>query len=171
MNELNLQIANNDKVYNKRIDILNAQITTNDKIYNNYINKLNNQILDKEELFNDKIEELNNEFLEKENAYNDKIDELKIIIEENEQLYNEKIEELKEQLEDLNEKQKVEDEIPNYNNESKIINLGRFFNNKRTNKRVFSINEPISYYDLERLATEVIYLNDDDTSYMDHLAK
>jgi hypothetical protein len=63
------------------------------------------------------------------------------------------------------------DEIPDYTNESKIINLGRFFNNKRTNKRVFSIDEPISYYDLERLATEVIYLNDDDTDYMKNLAK
>lgn len=166
-----MQIANNDKAYNKRIDILNAQITTNDKIYNNYINKLNNQILDKEELYNEKIEELNNELLEKENVYNDKIDELKFIIEENKQLYNKKIEELREQLEDLNEKQPQADEIPDYNNENKIINLGRFFNNKRNNKRVFSIYEPISYYDLERLATEVIYLNEDDTNYMSHLAK
>ena len=109
--------------------------------------------------------------MEKENVYNDKIDELKFIIEENKQLYNEKIEELREQLEDLNEKQQPADEIPDYNNENKIINLGRFFNNKRNNKRVFSIYEPISYYDLERLSTEVIYLNDDDTNYMKHLAK
>lgn len=171
VDELYLQIANIIKVYNKRIDILNAQITTNDKIYNNYINKLNNQIQDKEELYSEKIDELNNEIIQKENLYNDKIDDLNNEFLEKENVYNEKIEALKEQLEDLNEKQQSMEDIPEYNNENKIINLGRFFNNKRNNKRVFSINEPISYYDLERLATDVIYLNEDDTSYMDHLAK
>ena len=38
-----------------------------------------------------------------------------------------------------------------------IINLGKLFiDNRKKNNRVFSIDEPIKYEDLERLAIEVI---------------
>ena len=86
-------------------------------------------------------------------------------------VYKEKIFKLNEQIETLIENQKTKYEIPRFNNENKIINLGKFFNNKRRNNRVFSIYEPISYYDLESLATEVIYLNDEETNYSDDVAK
>ena len=59
--------------------------------------------------------------------------------------------ELNEQIESLVEKQENKQEIPKYENENKIINLGKFFNNKRKNNRVFSIQEPISFYDLDSL--------------------
>ena len=71
----------------------------------------------------------------------------------------------------LNEKRQNESEIVYNNNENKIINLGKFFNNKRKGERVFSIYEPIKYEDLEKLAVDVIQLNDDDTKYFNNLAK
>lgn len=90
---------------------------------------------------------------------------------EQSEMYIEKLEELKWQIDSLNEKQQNEPEIVYNNNENKIINLGKFFNNRRKGERVFSIYEPIKYEDLEKLAVEVIQLNDDDTKYFNNLAK
>lgn len=93
-----------------------------------------------------------------------------LILEQSE-MYIEKLEELQLQIESLNEKQHNEQEIVYNNNENKIINLGKFFNNKRKGERVFSIYEPIKYEDLEKLAVDVIQLNDDETKYFNNLAK
>ena len=189
IDKLNIQILEKDKLYNERIAELNTEFEEKEKVYNDQILKLNNEITDKDKLFEEKIEELNKKIAVTESVYNNQIENLTTKIEENKQLYDGNIEELKkeleykdkeykeklfelnEQIESLVEKQENKQEIPKYENENKIINLGKFFNNKRKNNRVFSIQEPISFYDLERLATEIISLNDEDTNYSDDIAK
>lgn len=123
------------------------------------------------ELLNNQIENLTTKIEENKQLYDGNIEELKKELEYKDKEYKEKLFELNEQIESLVEKQENKQEIPKYENENKIINLGKFFNNKRKNNRVFSIQEPISFYDLERLATEIISLNDEDTNYSDDIAK
>ena len=187
--ELRLQIENKDKKYINEIDTLFTQISEKDKFYNEKIAELNIEFGEKAKIYEEKINELNNRIDDKDNMYKIQIDTLNAKIEDNKHLYNGSIEELKKELEikdkeykekilelneqiiDLTEKQEIEQEIPSFKDENKIINLGKFFNNKRKNNRVFSIHEPISYYDLERLATEVILLNDEETNYSNNVAK
>ena len=89
------------------------------------------------------------------------------------QIYNNKIAELRAQIDNLIEIQKrqVKFEGVKQNNDNKIINLGKFFNSRRKDNNIFSIHESISFEDLERLATEVILLNEEDSNYFDNLAK
>ena len=153
-------------MYNESIKEFNALIDNKEKEYNIKLNELNALVEKKEEVYNNKINELNALIEKNEKAYNNTINELNVLIEKNEENYNKKIDELKLQMEEKNNNQIIYPELPKENSENKVINLGRFFNNRRKNNRIFSIYEPINYEDLERLAIEVISLNNEETKIL-----
>ena len=141
----------------------NEQIELHIQTYNDKLNeqeeKYKKQIELQTQIYNDRLkkqEEKNNEQIKSQAK-----------------MYNNKISELQSQIEDLIKIQNRQKQIETtkQNNDSKVINLGKFFNNRRKNNNIFSIHEPISYEDLERLATEIILLNEDDANYFNNLAK
>ena len=70
--------------------------------------------------------------------------------------YDEKIEDILNRIEKLEGRDGVDKELEQ-SKKGNIINLGKLFiDNRKKNNRVFSIDEPIKYEDLERLAIEVI---------------
>ena len=168
----NEQIESQAQIYNEKLakqeEKYDEQMKLQAQEYNETIAQLeekqSKQIEEQIQLYNEKIvqqEERNNEQMKAQAK-----------------IYNNKIAELRLQIDNLIEIQKTQiqkDALVKNNNENKIINLGKFFNNRRKNnndeKNIFSIYEPISYEDLERLAIEVILLNDDDTSYFNDMAK
>ena len=157
-------------------EILNERIENQNLLLNKKIEQQENQINSQSNVFDKKMEQQKNqqneqlqiqqqvlkEFIENQTQF------LNDIMATQVQIYNERLDNIETQVSQLSEKQKAETEI--IKDDNKIINLGKFFNNRRKNNTIFSIHEPISYEDLERLAIEVIPLNDD-TNYYNDLAK
>lgn len=165
----------NDKLI-ENTEILNERIENQNLLLNKKIEQQENQINTQSNVFDKKMEQQKNqqneqlqiqqqvlkEFIENQTQF------LNDIMATQVQIYNERLDNIETQVSQLSEKQKAETEI--IKDDNKIINLGKFFNNRRKNNTIFSIHEPISYEDLERLAIEVIPLNDD-TNYYNDLAK
>ena len=79
-------------------------------------------------------------------------------------------EEILNKIEDLKQREKVEENKNDENDENlinNIINLDLFNKKKsKVTKTVFDIDEDISYYDLEKLSTNTVYLDEtDDMNY------
>ena len=132
-----------------------------------YLNDLETEIRDFKSIQEEKQNELMCQIIEQiqKKGYDKKIEGIKNQLEEMnyekqiEQLktqinsldYSEQIDELKKQIENISEKKTDE------NKKSNIINLKNLFaENRKKETRVFSIDEPIKFEELERLATEVI---------------
>ena len=160
---LNEQIENQNLLLNKKIEqqmsAVENQINTQSNVFDEKMGEQKNQQNEQLQL----QQQVLKEFIENQTQF------LNDIMATQVQIYNERLNDIETQVSQLSEKQKVETEI--IKDDNKIINLGKFFNNRRKNNRIFSVNEPISYEDLERLATEVILLNDYDTNYLNNLAK
>ena len=142
----------NQYFYNKII----KEIKNNnkDQILSEIIQKIENLNYDKQmEQINEKIDNIN---------YDEEIQEIKQSLENAN--YQGQIEEIKEQI-----KYKKEEENKKSNN---IINLGRLFmENRKKTTNVFSIDEPIYFEDLERLAIEVIELDETEDNSQYELIK
>ncbi len=170
----NQKITEETKIINEQMESQNNFFS---KKLEQQMSKIENQINIQNNVFNEQIEEQKNQRNEQLRVQQQTIKEfienqtqfLNDIMATQVQIYNERLEDIEKQVSQLSEKQIIENEISKDDN--KIINLGKFFNNRRKNNRIFSIHEPISYEDLERLATEVILLNEDDVNYFNDLAK
>ena len=163
-------MTNSEQKYNEILEKINEKIAENEKKNNQSIEIIKGQISENDIKNNKNIEILKGQISGNEIKNSKNIETIKVQIANNEKKTNKKLDKLNNKIEDLNVKQEIEPEIFE-NNENKIINLGRFFNNKRINEKVFSINEPIRFEDLEKLAIEVIDLSNEDTAYNIDLAK
>ena len=183
-----VQIKKKDEIEKEYFE---ERIDEQKKAFNNHIqeqkNHFNEKLIENTEILNERIENqnllLNKKIEQQENQQNEQLQIQQQVLKEfienqtqflndimatQVQIYNERLDNIETQVSQLSEKQKAETEI--IKDDNKIINLGKFFNNRRKNNTIFSIHEPISYEDLERLAIEVIPLNDD-TNYYNDLAK
>ena len=155
---LNERIENQNLLLNKKIEQQENQINTQSNVFDKKMEQQKNQQNEQLQI----QQQVLKEFIENQTQF------LNDIMATQVQIYNERLDNIETQVSQLSEKQKAETEI--IKDDNKIINLGKFFNNRRKNNTIFSIHEPISYEDLERLAIEVIPLNDD-TNYYNDLAK
>lgn len=184
--QLKAQADSHSKLIQQQEASLSELIKAQDEIHSIQLKEQEdklNELINEQQIFNKKIaeqEKRHNEQIELQTQlYNEKLVEQEEKHNEQmksqAQIYNNKIAELRLQIKDLIEMQNTKKhiEVTKVNNENKIINLGKFFNNRRKNSdnNIFSIHESISYEDLERLATEVIMLNDNDTNCFENLAK
>ncbi len=150
----------------KEVNQLNDEIENLRKIQcvenTNILNKIGN-ISYEEEIakLNEKIENINYE--EELVKLNEKIENIN---------YEEELVKLNEKIESMNYKEEIEDASQEKDemkkilkNEEKkannIISFEAFKHKRKKNKKVFPINETISYDDLQRLSTYVIDLNED----------
>lgn len=155
---LNERIENQNLLLNKKLEQQENQINTQSNVFDKKMEQQKNQQNEQLQI----QQQVLKEFIENQTQF------LNDIMATQVQIYNERLDNIETQVSQLSEKQKAETEI--IKDDNKIINLGKFFNNRRKNNTIFSIHEPISYEDLERLAIEVIPLNDD-TNYYNDLAK
>lgn len=155
---LNERIENQNLLLNKKIEQQENQINTQSNVFDKKMEQQKNQQNEQLQI----QQQVLKEFIENQTQF------LNDIMATQVQIYNERLDNIETQVSQLSEKQKAETEI--IKDDNKIINLGKFFNNRRKNNTIFSIHEPISYEDLERLAIEVIPLNDN-TNYYNDLAK
>lgn len=155
---LNERIENQNLLLNKKIEQQENQINTQSNVFDKKMEQQKNQQNEQLQI----QQQVLKEFIENQTQF------LNDIMATQVQIYNERLDNIETQVSQLSEKQKAETEI--IKDDNKIINLGKFFNNRRKNNTIFSIHEPISYEELERLAIEVIPLNDD-TNYYNDLAK
>lgn len=138
---------NNNKEYNKKIQKIEDKSEENFEIimqnFMTEVNKLNSEIKNLKELqINNNTQILN------------KIENMNY--EENLAKINEKIENIKHDEKVTENNVKVEEK-----NTNNIINFEAFREKRRASKKVFQLNESITYDDLQRLSTYVIDLNED----------
>ena len=186
----------NNEIFLQKIDEIKS--TINDEVYKYTYNRskefklyerLYKKIIRRQKKLEDEIIDIKLNHEKNLNYFEQIIDEI------NNKNYDEKIENLSQKIEALeknNDKKKIdEDKILNVdvnnsqnNNEnendelkevnerkkSNIINFKKIFMQNRK-KSTFSINETITYEDLERLAVDVVYFNDGEDLNIDKIAK
>ena len=154
-----LKEKNYDAEFNNVINALKEK--NYDAEFNNVINALKEKNYDEkfstimssieEKDYDEKFNELIKTI--KEKNYNKEFDTLLKAIKEND--YNEQIEEINKKLKNLDKKSNDSAKKSNIIDFKKI-----FFENKKDKEYIFSIDEPISYEDLEKIAVDIVYFDE-----------
>lgn len=167
-----------NKIYDEKFENINKKIESLNYIEN--IQEINEKLENKDysnkiAKLEEKIESMNYE--KKIDELNEKVDNISyddIIEKINQKLdlinFEKNFTEIKELISENNSHNTLENTIENFENneeeKNNIINLRKLFiENRKKNNNVFSIDESISYYDLERLAIEVITFDKPEDNY------
>ncbi len=164
--QINEQIINNGE----EIKTINEQISDNEE----KINEINQQIIDDKELYtnilqeiqdknNENIENLIQKFIQEMQKFNSDIENLKQLQINNSNILN-RIESMnyEKKIEEINKKIQKNTDVESKSDN--IISFESFWEKRKNNKRVFKLDETITYEDLERLSNCIIDLKDNATS-------
>ena len=170
--EINDKLLSNKEEYENTVNSINDKLISNKEEYENTVSNINDKLLNNKEEYVKMIEEIKEkdnenlamiiqQFISEINNLKGEINSLKDIQDSNNSKILEKIENMNydEKLTEINNK--IQN---NENNTSNIISFESLKERKKSNKKVFKINEVIHYSDLERLSTCVIDLNEDMTA-------
>ena len=171
--EINDKLLSNKEEYENIVNSINDKLLSNKEEYENTVNNINDKLLNNKEEYVKMIEEIKEkdnenlamiiqQFISEINNLKGEINSLKDIQDSNNSKILEKIENMNydEKLTEINNKIQNNES----NNTSNIISFESLKERKKSNKKVFKINEVIHYSDLERLSTCVIDLNEDMTT-------
>lgn len=187
--QINKELENNKVEYSKTIEEIKNKLMNNKEEYARTVEEINNKLLNNKEEYDQIIEEIRvkddenittviQQFIAEINNLKGEIKNLKEaqannkseLLEKIEKVnYEEKLAEINEKIENMNYEEKItelnnkiqENEVKNASN---IISFESLKERRKANKKVFKINESISYEDLERLSTCIIDLNEDLTN-------
>ena len=184
--QINNELENNKVEYYKAVESINDKLTNHKEEYTKTLEEINNKLINDKEEYTQKIEEIRvkdnenlttviQQFISEINNLKGEIKNLKEaqvtnnseLLEKIEKVnYEEKLAEINDKIENMNYDKKLiktnnkiqENEVKNVSN---IISFESLKERRKANKKIFKINENISYEELEKLSTCVIDLAKD----------
>lgn len=183
--QINNELENNKAEYSKAVEEINNKLINDKEEYTKTVEEINNKLISDKEEYAQIIEEIKlkddenltaviQQFISEINNLKGEIKNLREVqVNNNSELlekiervnYEEKLAEINEKIENMNYEERLteinnkiqENEVKNANNIISFESLKE--KRKKSNKKVFKIDEGISYDDLQRLSTCVIDLN------------